>query len=413
MTISPDFLADAANARAGDQRTRARRSLLVSVLVLTIWLIFVSTNGHWGRVGDRWWAALTMIFGGIVAGATPQGGGAVAFPVFTKIVEVPATVARSFSLFIQTIGMGAASLSILITNRRVDWRSLSRIAPAAVAGFLAAAWLIGDSDTPYWPSTLPPAYVKVTFTIVVAVMAALVWLGDRDWFAVHVDTVGRTSRRADGLLLASGAAGGVASFLVGSGADVFAYLGLVALLGLAGRVGVPTSVVAMAVVSIVGFMLFGIVDGQLSIALNDAGDVVTVGGVEMATPVQGDRYDLFGLWLAAVPVVGFGAPLGSWLASKASDKTLVRVVVGLALAEILTTAVFLDELRTNPSLVIFALSGLVVGLLGSALVFRNRHWLLGIPAATVEATIRPTRNRLDRDRLAEQRSGGDSDEAHR
>jgi uncharacterized membrane protein YfcA len=393
-----ELFASAAEARETARKARTRRALALSVVVAVVWLVFVTTSGHWGRVLDRWVAAVTMVFGSIVAGSTPQGGGAIAFPVFTKILEVPATVARSFSLCIQTIGMGTAALAIVVSGRRVDWGSIRLLTPAAVVGFMGAAWLIGQPDEPFWPSTLPSPYVKVTFTIVVVAMALVVWMSSRAWVSERVDELDQHSARAVVLLLCSGLAGGVASFLVGSGADVFTYLGLVALLGLSAGVGVPTSVVVMAIVSTVGFVLFGIVDGQLAIDLGPNGDVVAVGGEALPGPLPAERYDLYGMWLAAAPIVGFGAPLGSWAASKVSDRALARVVVGLALVELLTTAIFLTELRTDPVLALYAIIGLVVFSAGLAAVFGRRHRLLAIAPVDTSATLLPRRARLDHER---------------
>lgn len=390
----------AQRARRTTRRSRSRQAFALSVANAVVWLVFVTVNGHWGRVGDRWVAALTMVFGSVVAGATPQGGGAVAFPVFTKIIEVPATVARSFSLCIQTVGMGMAALSIVIGRRRVDWGAVRLVTPAAVIGFGASAWLIGRPDELFWPPILPGPYVKVTFTIVVGVMALLVWLSSRSWVSERIDALGTHSAQAVALLVVCGLAGGTASFLVGSGADVFTYLGLVALLGLSAGIGVPTSVVIMAVVSTVGFVLFGLVDGQLAIGLDPAGDVVSVGGRELAEPLPGGRFDLYGLWLAATPVVGFGAPLGSWAASKISDGNLARVVVGLATIEVASTAVFLPELRSDPVLAGYGGAGLITAGAGLALVFQRRHRLLSLPHLDVDRTLLPRRVTLDRKRRA-------------
>ncbi|MDH3679590.1 MAG: sulfite exporter TauE/SafE family protein [Acidimicrobiia bacterium] len=395
-----DLFAEASEARDSARRSRGRKALALSVAVAVVWVVFVTVGGHWGRVSDRWIAALTMIFGSIVAGSTPQGGGAIAFPVFTKVLEIPATVARSFSLCIQTIGMGTAALAIVVSQRQIDWRSIRLLTPAAIAGFLVSAWLIGRPEEAFWPSTLPGPYVKVTFTIVVAAMALVVWLSSRSWVSERVDDVANDSTRATALLVGSGLAGGVASFLVGSGADVFTYLGLVALLGLSAGIGVPTSVVVMAIVSTVGFVLFGLIDGQLSIELGPRGDVVAVGGQRLDVALPGERFDLYGLWLAAAPVVGFGAPLGSWAASKVSDRTLAKIVVGLAAVEVATTAIFLDELRSDPLLAAYALIGLATFSAGLAAVFKRRHHLLAIPPVDVGATLLPRRATLDRRRRA-------------
>jgi uncharacterized membrane protein YfcA len=311
-------------------------------------------------------------------------------------------VARSFSLCIQTVGMGAASLSIIVSGRRVDWRSVRLLAPIAIVGFLASAWVIGQPDEPFWPSTLPGAYVKVTFTMVVAAMALLVWLSSRSWVKERIDELTVLSPRAVGLLTVIGLLGGVAAFLVGSGADVFAYLALVALLGLSAGIGVPTSVVIMAIVSAVGFVLFGLVDGQLSIGLDEAGQVISVGGETLPEALPANRYDLYGLWLAAAPVVGFGAPLGSWAASKLSDTGLARFVVGLALVEVTSTAIFLPELHNDIGLIVYAVVGLSAVGAGLTAVFANRHRLLGIPPVDTDRTLLPRRASLDRERKARQ-----------
>ena len=100
------------------------------------WILYVVLGGHLDRVGDNWRAALTMLFGSFVAGSTPQGGGAVAFPVFTKVLAVPAPVARTFSLTIQATGMVMAAASILLAGRKVDWKALGLGVAGGSAGLL-------------------------------------------------------------------------------------------------------------------------------------------------------------------------------------------------------------------------------------------------------------------------------------
>ena len=46
-----------------------------------------------------------MIFGAAIAGMTSEGGGAVAFPVMTLVLGIEPTVARDFSLMIQSCGL--------------------------------------------------------------------------------------------------------------------------------------------------------------------------------------------------------------------------------------------------------------------------------------------------------------------
>ena len=62
--------------------------------------------------------SLTMCFGSFIAGATSEGGGAIAYPVMTLGPwKIHPLVARDFSLMIQAVGMIAASVSIGAHNR--------------------------------------------------------------------------------------------------------------------------------------------------------------------------------------------------------------------------------------------------------------------------------------------------------
>jgi uncharacterized protein len=264
--------ADAARAaREQARRRRARAALGVSIGITLTWLVFVTLAGHWPRVRANWVATLTMVFGSFVAGSTPQGGGAVAFPVFTKVLAVPSDVARTFSLCIQTVGMGTAALSILINQRLVEVRAVLIGGTAAAVGFLTTLFVLGSPSEPFWPARVPGPYVRVTFTLVLAAMAFVVYLGTR----VRIRKVDRrlppmNARLRGGVVLA-GLLGGVASALVGSGADVLIYLFVVVLFGLDPKVGVPTSVLVMAFISVLGFAVLGIGHGQLDVLLSPDG----------------------------------------------------------------------------------------------------------------------------------------------
>lgn len=362
MTAEPagldlEFIEEGRLVRSREAARRRRLAIGVSVAVTAVWLVYVTVAGHWERVVDNWAASVTMVFGSFVAGSTPQGGGAVAFPVFTKALEVPAEVARTFSLSIQTIGMGAATAAILINRRRVEWRAVAVGLPVAAIGFLFAITLLSDGGDPFRAPIVPGPYIKVTFTLVVAAMALITYLGSRVRIReVSVELPGMNTRTTAALVVMA-ALGGIAAAFTGSGADVLIYLYVAVLLAVDPKVGVPTSVIVMTGISVIGFATLGILDGQLSVAV--AGDTVTsVGGTAVA--LDAARYDLFGLWIAAAPVVAWGAPLGSWVASKVKTRQLVVFVAILAAAEILTTILFLDELRSDAALVAYGIAGAVV-----------------------------------------------------
>ena len=73
---------------------------------------------------EKYPMSITMIFGALVAGMTSEGGGAVAFPVMTLALHISPTVARDFSLMIQTCGMSAAAFTIYYMEVKVEKHSL-------------------------------------------------------------------------------------------------------------------------------------------------------------------------------------------------------------------------------------------------------------------------------------------------
>jgi hypothetical protein len=197
------------------------------------------------------------------------------------------------------------------------------------------------------------------------------------------------------------------------------YLALVVLAGVSPSVGVPTSVLVMTTVSVIGFVMMGLIDGHLFTDLGALGDVVSVGG-EAVTISDGtaefvagpgldaSRYDLFGLWIAAAPVVAWGAPLGSLVSSKMSDRKLVVFVVALAGAEVLTTIIFLEDLRTDRQLLAFAIIGMSVLFAGLGWLQRNRVRILQLDAVSGATTL--TRSGVDfGPRYREQLADGDPD----
>ena len=363
---------------------------MVSAAITATWLLAVSIGGVWDRVAEHWVAAFTMVFGSFVAGATPQGGGAVAFPVFTKALSVPANTARSFSLCIQAVGMTTAALSIIINRRTVEWRAAAGGACAGGVAFVSALLLLGNRDQAFWPMDLPSDYVKVTFTLIVLAMGVVVVIGNRIPIRAVSDRLPPLNHRLRLALLVAGALGGLASALVGSGADVMIYIFVVILFGVSANVGVPTSVVTMAAVSIVGFITLGLLDGQLWVDLDRDGLVTSVGGEPLTTPMPMRQADLFGMWLAAVPVVAWGAPFGAFVASRLSTTALLRLAVVLAASEVISTVIFLEPLRSDLRLQIYALTGTVLAVGGLAALAANRRRLFGLPDVKVSTML--TRN---------------------
>ena len=57
-------------------------------LALTLWAVLVARLLDLSFVAAHWFYPATMVLGGFVAGITPEGGGAVAFPMLSVFFEV-------------------------------------------------------------------------------------------------------------------------------------------------------------------------------------------------------------------------------------------------------------------------------------------------------------------------------------
>ena len=72
------------------------------------------------------------------------------------------------------------------------------------------------------------------------------------------------------------------------------------------------------------------------------------------------------------------------MSSRATDRQVVKFVIVLAAAEFISTLVFLDELRTDPTLALFGGVILVGTLVSLWFVSEHRHRLLNLPPLDVE-----------------------------
>lgn len=377
---------DRAPGSSDEARAGIVRSWWIAGALSVGWLIVVTLAGLWSRVGANWEAAATMTAGSFLAGSSPEGGGAVAFPVFTKALHVPAPVARTFGLSIQAVGMSMAAVSIVLCRRLVVVRAIALGTAASIVGLVAGLTLAGDRSVSFWPSTVPTPWVKVVFSIVLATTSILMLRhlrsSDHEAESLPLDEHRPLAWgwRFDGLIVLFAGVGGVLSSMAGTGANILVFVVLVVVAGVRPAIALPSAVVVMALTSIVGIALLGIVDGQLAPSM--AAAPATTAGAEPA--------DLFGLWMAAVPVVIWGAPLGAFAASLVAESVLVRFVAALAAFEVATTIALVPEIRTEWPLGLTLVVGLVA-LPGAivALARRREGLMHGDAGQVTVASSRP------------------------
>lgn len=186
-----------------------------------------------------------MIFGSLVGGGTSEGCGAVAFPAFTKLLHIAPVDARYFSFAIQSVGMGAASLSILYLRIPIERRTALYAGGAGVVGVALGA----DFVAPF----IPPVLVRVSFTVLVTSLAIALLLINRNEHAMRNAVCPLFGNREKSILVAAGFIGGTVSALVGCGENIVAFMGMALLFRISEKVATPTAVILMTIVALAGF----------------------------------------------------------------------------------------------------------------------------------------------------------------
>lgn len=242
---------------------------------------------------------LTMVVGAFVAGSTPQGGGAVAFPVLSVFFEVDRVLARDFSLMVQSIGMTSASVFLLGQREaRRRCRAFVWWLPTAALGFLFGMLTLQH---------LRGDLIQALFLGLLAAFAIAYWRSDHRGVEHEVRAHGPRDHAIVALTLF---VGGIATSLFGTGADILLFTTLTTWFAVRERAATEVSIVLMAALSIAGFCWRGLVEQALSEA-------------QIRT------------WLLAVPVVLVMAPLGTWVLTRISAEWILRAVVALDLSQLL------------------------------------------------------------------------------
>ncbi len=216
-----------------------------------------------------------MAAGSYVAGSTPMGGGTVGFPILVLLFNEPASLGRSFSFCVQSIGMSSATVFLLSSRAPVAWRLvLVTMATSAVFIPLTLVYI-----TPH----VQDLFIKLLFACIWAAFGVMTLVKVKDFVRAH-----HAARRGVGLDVAIGVTvgvlGGVSTGVTGVGIDMVLYTCMVLLYRCELRVAIGSSVIIMAFGSLVGVVTSSLL-GRLSLEV---------------------LYN----WAAAAPIVAIGAPFG-------------------------------------------------------------------------------------------------------
>jgi uncharacterized membrane protein YfcA len=309
------------------QGNKAAHILFPIGLALLAWIFYMTTQDLWVLFRDYWFISLTMVAGSFIAGASSEGGGAVAFPVMTLIFNIEPVVARNFSLAIQSIGMTAASFVILKKKFPIEVRYLYPVSIGGMLGIVLGTLLLVP--------LIPAAYAKMLFVAIWLSFGIVLFYINKIYRRRVIDRLPRLSGQEQLQLGLVGVIGGGLSAILGSGIDIFSFSYVTMRYHLNEKVATPTSVIAMAINAVVGF-LFHI------LFLRDFSN------------------EAFNYWMVSIPVVLIGAPMGAYFINQ-KTRTFVAGLLYVIILLQFTGAVMI--IRPTGKLLIVTVAALLFGLL--------------------------------------------------
>jgi len=325
-----------------------RTNIVLAVVVFGAWLVFGGDRAL-QAVAAHWPISLTMVFGSLVGGGTSEGGGAVAFPVLTKVLSVPADQARLFAFAIQSVGMGSATISIVFNRVPIEWRAIRFGAPGVVLGVAASCVLLAPH--------LELATIRLLFTAILVSMGLALWISRR-YDPRRRDWIEPLGSREIAVLAGAGLVGGLLSGLAAVGENTVMFAVLVLGFRVCERVVTPTTVVLLTIATWTGFATHVLVIGDFGPPVVD-------------------------MWLAAVPVVAIGAPTGALIATRMSRDAIVRVLYVLISVEFVSTLVLVP--RSEGQTALFALVILAASAVCVVMATARRYRVAGDPRPEASA----------------------------
>jgi uncharacterized protein len=299
---------------------------------LGIWVLLFAIFNSIGFWLAHWYYAAMMVAGAFVAGFTPEGGGAVAFPVLNVFLHVDRVLSRDFSMMIQSVGMTSASLFILSHKDTVlkDYKPLLAFVPVCLVGFLIGMALLQQIHV----YLIQAFFLSLSATFVIAY-----YLSEHRGVMTRLVLKSAMDRIYLGVILI---AGGMISSLFGTGGDIVLYTLLVTHFSMTAKVATRISIVLQASISVLGYGYRAFIDHGLS-------------NYQIKT------------WLCAYPVVLFMAPFGAYALSRLHVNWMLKAIIVINIFQLLYFNC------TDPSIAKFIASAIFTGLLATAFVLALGH----------------------------------------
>ena len=257
--------------------------LIFLSIVMFGWFYYMLRNDSFEIYSRQWATVITMIFGSFIAGASPEGSAAVAYPIFTLILKIEPAVARNFALAIQSIGMTSASLLIIGMRLKVDWNYIIFVTIGGVVGLFLGTYYV----VPY----VSPVQAKLFFVSLYLSFGIALWIQNRRLKREVFEKIEDFKNSDKVRLIAFGLVGGIISSIFGTGINIFTFCLMTIYYRVSEKVATPSSVIIMTIETILGLFIHT----QL---INDF------------------QPEAFEIWLACVPFVSIFAPLGAFVISK-------------------------------------------------------------------------------------------------
>jgi uncharacterized protein len=263
------------------------------VTVLSAWVYYVSGLPNLDFLVERWAAMLTMVFGSFIAGASPEGSAAIAYPVFTLLLDIPPSVARNFAFAIQSIGMTSASLLIIGLRVKVERNYVLFVTLGGIFGLIFGTY--------YIVPLISPVFAKLFFVSLWLSFGIALWRENSRPNREVFDAIQNFGRSDQARLAAFGFVGGIISSIFGTGINIFTFCLMTIYYRVSEKVATPSSVLIMTIETLLGFFLH-------------------------VQVLQDFSEESFKLWLACIPVVVFFAPLGAFVITKLPRKGIAQIL---------------------------------------------------------------------------------------